>query len=62
MKSNTILSETDLEPETEPETEPELEPEPEPEPVLDCKCGIELPKKLKIIGGSAVPRVGFSNN
>ena len=57
--NNRILPE---QPEPQSESEPESvsEPEPEPEPVLDCKCGIELPKKLKIIGGSEVLRVGFS--
>ena len=55
MTNNKILAEQEL----EPEPEPQPKPEPEPEPVLACQCGIELPKKLKIIGGTAVLRVGF---
>ena len=47
-------------PEPEPEQKPYPEPEPEPEPVPACKCGIELPKKIRIIGGQEVLRVGFS--
>ena len=55
MTKNKILSES--EPESEPESDPV--PEPKPEPVLACKCGIELPKKLKIVGGAEVLRVCF---
>ena len=44
--------------ESEPESKPE--PEKEPKPVFACKCGIELPKDKKIIGGTDVPHVGFS--
>ena len=47
-------------PRPEPEPEPKPYPEPEPEPVPACKCGIELPKKIRIIGGQEVLRVGFS--
>jgi len=39
-----------------PEPEPKPYPEPEPEPVPACKCGIELPKKIRIIGGQEVLR------
>ena len=59
MTSNKILSDSDPETETEAEPEPESE-EPQPEPVLACRCGIELPKKLKIVGGTEVLRVGFT--
>ena len=58
MTSNKILSDSDPETETEAEPEPDSE-EPQPEPVLACRCGIELPKKLKIVGGTEVLRVGF---
>ena len=59
MTSNKILSDSDPETETEAEPEPDSE-EPQPEPVLACRCGIELPKKLKIVGGTEVLRVGFT--
>ena len=59
MTSNKILS--DSVPETETEAEPEAQSEePQPEPVLACRCGIELPKKLKIVGGTDVLRVSFT--
>ena len=58
MTRNKILS--DSVPETETEAEPEAQSEePQPEPVLACRCGIELPKKLKIVGGTDVLRVSF---
>ena len=50
------------EPEKEPEPGPEPKPEPEekPKPVFACKCGIEHPTDTKIIRGTVVPHVSFS--
>ena len=47
-------------PESKPEPEKEPEPGPESKPVFACKCGIEHPTDTKIIRGTVVPHVSFS--